>query len=891
MPASILATKLHLPSPRPHIVRRPHLLARLNEGLRLNDGFGRKLTLISAAAGCGKTTLVSAWVAALQASPGSPGEEPGIQAAWLALDEGDSDPTRFLTYLIAALQTVAPLVGQGALTALQAPQSPPPEAILTAVLNDIAALPDRLILVLDDYHAVDARPVDDALGFLLQHLPPRLHLVIATREDPALPLARLRAQGQLTELRAADLRFTPAEAAEFLNQAMGLHLAAAEVAALEARTEGWIAGLHLAALSLQGREDTAAFVAAFSGSHRFVLDYLVEEVLSQQPAGVQDFLLRTAVLDHLCGPLCDALAPDAPAAGQETLAHLDRANLFVVPLDNDRRWYRYHHLFGELLRQRLHQQHPAEIAGLHIRASIWYEDNGLEIEAFHHAAAAQDLDRAERLLAGKGMPLLFRGAVRPILNWLAALPTSVLDARPGLWVTYASALLFIQQVAGVEEKLQAAEAALADAPLDDDTRDLHGHMASIRATVAVTQHDVATILAQSRRALDYLHPHNLPVRTAAKWSLAYAHHLQGDRAAAGQAYAEASAASQAMGHYIIHIMATLGLANIQEVDTHLAEAAATYRRALELAGDPPLPLACGAHLGLARINYQWGDLEAAQRHGEESLRLARQIPNTDRAVAAELFLARLKLAQGDVSGAVALAAAAGQAAEQQNFVLQLPEAAAVRTLILLRQGNPAAAVQLAQAHDLPLSAARALLAQGDAAAAVAMLATYRQHAEARGWGDERLKALVLQAAAQQVQGDREEAVRLLAAALALAEPAGFVRLFVDEGPPLAQVMAEAAARGIIPDYATRLLAAFAAEKRQTEDTPQGRPSQPLSEPLSERELEVLQLIAQGLSNQEIGERLFLALDTVKGHNRRIFDKLEVQRRTEAVARARALGLL
>jgi LuxR family maltose regulon positive regulatory protein len=718
-----------------------------------------------------------------------------------------------------------------------------------------------------------------------------MHLVIATREDPALPLARLRAQGQLVELRAADLRFTPAEAAEFLNQAMGLHLAAAEVAALETRTEGWIAGLHLAALSLQGREDTAAFVAAFSGSHRFVLDYLVEEVLSQQPAGVQDFLLRTAVLDRLCGPLCDALAPDAPASGQETLAYLDRANLFVVPLDNNRHWYRYHHLFGELLRQRLHQQHPDEIAGLHIRASIWYEDSGLEIEAFHHAAAAQDLDRAERVLAGKGMPLLFRGAVRPVLSWLASLPTSVLDARPGLWVTYASALLFVQQVAGVEEKLQAAEAALARVPLDDDTRDLHGHIASIRATVAVTQHDVETILAQSRRALDYLHPHNLPVRTAANWSLAYAHHLQGDRAAAGRAYAEASAASQAMGHYIIHIMATLGLANIQEADTRLAQAAATYRRALELAGDPPLPVACGAHLGLARISYQWDDLEAAQRHGEESLRLARQIPNTDRAVAAELFLARLKLAQGDVAGAVVLAATAEQAAELQNFVLQLPEAAAVRTLILLRQGNPAAAAQWTQAHKLPLSAARALLAQGDAAAALATLAAYRQQAEARGWADERLKALVLQAAAHRVLGDRETALQLLADALALAEPAGFVRLFVDEGPPLAQVLAAAAARWIMPDYAARLLAAFGAEEQRTEDTPQQRAAQPLLEPLSERELEVLQLIAQGLSNQEIGARLFLALDTVKGHNRRIFDKLEVQRRTEAVARARELGLL
>ena len=331
-----------------------------------------------------------------------------MRAAWLSLDEGDSDPTRFLAYLIAALQTVAPSVGQGALAALQATQPPPPEAILTAVLNDLAALPDRLILVLDDYHAVDAPAVDQALAFLLQNLPPALHLVIATREDPPLPLARLRARGQLAELRAADLRFTPGEAAEFLNQVMGLSLSPAEMAALEARTEGWIAGLHLAALSMQGHTDTAVFVETFSGSHRFVLDYLVSEVLQRQPAGVQDFLLRTAILDRLCGPLCDAVLQNTSASGQDTLAYLERANLFLVPLDDERRWYRYHHLFGELLRQRLHQHLPAgAIAGLHIRASVWYETNDLELEAFQHAAAAHDIDRAERLLEGRGMPLLF----------------------------------------------------------------------------------------------------------------------------------------------------------------------------------------------------------------------------------------------------------------------------------------------------------------------------------------------------------------------------------------------------------------------------------------------------------------------------------------------------
>jgi LuxR family maltose regulon positive regulatory protein len=864
-----------MPAPRPRVVPRPWLIERLNAGL---DG---KLTLISAAAGFGKTTLVSEWAAGC-----------GLPVAWLSLDEGDSDPTRFLAYLIAALQTVAPPVGQGALAALQTPQPPPPEAILTAVLNDLALLPERLLLVLDDYHAVDAPAVDQALAFLLQNLPPHLHLVIASREDPPLPLARLRVSGQLTELRAADLRFTPDEAAEFLNRVMGLSLSPAEMASLEARTEGWIAGLHLAALSMQGRTDTAAFVETFSGSHRFVLDYLVEEVLQRQPAGVQDFLLRTAILDRLCGPLCDAVLQSASASGQDTLAYLERANLFIVPLDNERRWYRYHHLFGELLRQRLHGRLPAEaIANLHIRASVWYEANDLELEAFQHAAAAHDIDRAERLLEGRGMPLLFRGAARPILNWLASLPAAALDAHPALWVTYASALLFIQQIAGVEEKLQAAEAALAGVPLNDRTRDLVGHIASIRATVAVTQHDAATIRAQSQRALDYLHPRNRPVRTAARWSLAYAYHLLGDRAAAGRAYAEAMAASQAMGHFIIQIMATLGLAHIQECDTHLHLAAETYRRALELAGDPPLPVACAAHLGLARISYAWNDLAAAEQHGQQSLALARQIANTDRTVASELFLVRLKLAQGDLAGAANLLATAGQQARQRSFGLQLPEVAALETLLALRQGHVAAAAEAARSLDIPLSRARVELVQGDPGAALTTLAAYCQQAEVKGWADERLKAMILQSLAHQARGEGETAARLLIDALKLAEPAGFMRVFVDEGPPMAQLVAEAAARGAAPDYTARLLAAFGAEQPQRAGKAPLPAAQPLIEPLSERELEVLRLIAQGLSNQEIGERLFLALDSVKGHNRRIFDKLQVQRRTEAVARARELGLL
>jgi len=432
------------------VVSRPRLLERLNEGLH------RNLTLIAAPAGFGKTTLVSEWVAGIERA-----------TAWLSLDEGENDPARFLTYLVAALRTIAPTIGEGVLGVLQSPQPPPTATILTALLNEISAIADHFVLVLDDYHMIDAKAVDQALAYLVEHLPPQMHLVIATREDPQLPLARLRARSHLTELRATDLRFTPSEAAAFLNQGMGLTLSAQDIAALEDRTEGWIAGLQLAALSMQGHEDATSFITSFTGSHHFVLDYLVEEVLQQQPESIQTFLLRTSILDRLCGSLCDAVLLNPSVSGQEILEYIEHANLFLVPLDNERRWYRYHHLFADLLRQRLQQSSTSstgdevgDVTELHSRASVWYEDNGLEIEAFHHAANANDVARAEHLIEGEGMPLQFRGAGAPVLHWLESLPKTALDARPSLWVTYASTLLFGGQHTAVEQKLQAAEAAL-----------------------------------------------------------------------------------------------------------------------------------------------------------------------------------------------------------------------------------------------------------------------------------------------------------------------------------------------------------------------------------------------------------------------------------------------
>lgn len=889
MDTPILATKLYKPPPRANLVLRPRLIARLNDALR------GKLTLISAPAGFGKTTLMSEWLASCD-SP----------AAWLSLDDGDNDLTRFLTYLVAALRTVAPVVGEAALSALRAPQ-PPTESVLAVTLNDVADASQELLLVLDDYHVIDAKPVDLALTFLLDHLPPNLRVVIATREDPRLPLSRLRAGGHLTELRAADLRFTVVEATGFLNQAMGLDLSPENVAALDARTEGWIAGLQLAAISLKGRRDAEAFIASFSGSHHFVMDYLLEEVLRRQPERVQSFLLRTSILDRLCGPLCDAVTLTSTPTGQATLEHLERANLFTVPLDEERRWYRYHHLFADLLRQRLASTAGSDgpsVATLHERASQWYEDNALYVEAFQHAAAAHDTERTARLLEDKDFPLHERGVVTTLLSWLDSLPAAALDAQPALWVTYAGLMLVSGQTTGVDEKLHAGEAALQRAEPDEQTRHLLGRFAATWATLALTRYQVDAMLTQSLRALELLRADDLSMRANANWTLAFAYFTMGERAAARRAVLESIDLARTAGDIFTTIVATVGLGAIQEVDNELREAAVTYRSVLRIGSHQPLQIISEAQLGLARVLYEWNDLDAAEWIGQQSYELSRQYDRViDRYIICQVFLARVQLARGDVAGAVTALELVAREVRDRNFTHRAAEVAAARVVATLRLGDLQAAAQLAAESQLPLSLARVHLAQENPSEALTAIEPWLRQAETRNWPDERLQSLVLQALALHARGESEDALRALGDALSLAEPAGCIRTFVDEGPPMARLLYALSTRGARTDYLATLLTAFdlpasgreSASNRSTSATTSAvaaRPSlQPPIEPLTHREVEVLQLIAQGLSNQEICARLFLALDTVKGHNRKIFEKLRVQRRTEAVARARELGLL
>jgi LuxR family maltose regulon positive regulatory protein len=590
------------------------------------------------------------------------------------------------------------------------------------------------------------------------------------------------------------------------------------------------------------------------------------------------------------------LDPSTP--GQETLEYLERANLFTIPLDNERRWYRYHHLFADLLRQRLRQNIETESAlnELHIRASQWYEQHGFALDAFQHAAAARDIERAERLLDGGGIPLHLSGGVTPILDWLESLPTEVLDARPSLWWRHAAMLLINGQTIGVGEKLQAAEAGLdrilRGAEPDDRTRNLIGLIAMASATLALTRYDIKAMIAHSHRALEYLDPDRLFQRSNAYWTLGYAYVLQGERALARQAFTESVAISQAAEAMFPLILATIGVGYVQELDNELYQAAETYRRVLEWAGDHPQQIIGEAHIGLARILYEWNDLDAAEEHTRQSLHLARQYESIiDRFVISEVFLARLKLAQGNLERASEILAKADQSVRQHHFVHRAPEVAAAQVLVYLRQGNLAGAADLARSYKLPVGQARVHLSEGDPSAALSILDAWLQQVEPKGWQDERLKAMVLQTVALSASGDKERALGVLGEALALAEPHGFMRVFLDEGVPMFQLLSEATAREMMPNYTGKLLAAFEAEKQKIANSSPQMSAQPLLEQLSPRELEVLQLIAQGLSNDEIGKRLFLALDTVKGHNRRIFDKLQVQRRTEAVARARDLGLL
>jgi LuxR family maltose regulon positive regulatory protein len=847
--------------------------------------------------------LISEWIAGC--------ERP---FAWLSLDERDGDLTRFLTYFVAALQTVASEMGARVLEALQNSQPPATEFILTMLLNEIATSPEELILVLDDYHVLESPPVDQALIFLLEHLPPQLHLVITTREDPQLPLPRLRVRGLLTELRAADLRFTAAETAVFLQKVTGLTLSTADVAALETRTEGWIAGLQLAALSVQGRDDAHSFITTFSGDNRYVVDYLVEEVLQRQPPHLRQFLLQTSILDRLCADLCTAVTHQKASA--DLLETLERGNLFVIPLDDRRQWYRYHHLFADVLQIHTQKEQPAAFNELHQRASRWYEAHDLLPDAMHHALAAHDFARVADL-AERAWPVMDRNrASRVWLHWVNKLPPEMIRARPVLGASCAWALLDQGELETAEAHLQTVEQWLAQAgqspkPTPDDAQfaALPATVAAARTYLALAQGNLPATQAYAREALRLIPEDDHHRRGTPGSLLGLAQMASGDLDAAYSSFSAAMASYQKAGNTLYAITGTFVLADIRLAQGRLREAIAIYERALQLSnqtGGAALRGTADLYTGLSELYLEQNDWESAQKYLQQSNDLGTETALPRWRYRYCLAQARFKAAAGRLDEALD----ALDEAERHYVRGPVPDLrtpAACKASIWIAQGNLVAAQQWADAQGLSvdddltylrefdhITLARILLAQGRQGSserplqeALTLLNRLLVAAEAGGRLGSVIEILVLQALTHKAQDNTPAALAALARALTLAVPEGYVRLFVAEGPPLAALLTQMQTTD--SEQATRrhLLAAFSAPAASQP----AAHHQPLVEPLSERELEVLRLVAEGLTNHQIAERLYLALSTVKGHNRVIYGKLNVSRRTEAVARARELGIL
>lgn len=908
MASSILATKLYIPPHPPKTVARSRLVNRLNEGLSI----GHKLTLISAPAGFGKSTLASEWITSC--------ERP---AAWVSLDENDNNPARFLGYLIGALQTVSPNLGADILDAIQSPQISPIDSILTVLLNEISLIPMDFILVLDDYHLTDAKSVDDVLTFLIDHLPPKMHLVITTREDPSLPIPRLRARNQLTEIRAADLRFTPAEATEFLNQVMGLNLTTEDVAALEKRTEGWIAGLQLAALSMKGQQDVHRFIQAFAGDHRYIVDYLVEEVLRRQPESVQNFLIQTSILDRLNGSLCDAVTSQPGSNIQ--LEQLQRGNLFLIPLDDKRHWFRYHHLFADVLRMHLESEQPEQVPVLHIRASKWFEKNKMPSEAIHHALEAKDFERAANLIE-QAVPEARRNRQETqLLSWFKAIPDEVLQNRPTLSVHYAGTLLQLGQLDGVKARLQQTERWL-DMPDDtqmqpvymdeEDFQRLPGLVSMYHAAIALIHADVTNTMKHAQQVLEFAREDDDLLRGSASSLLGLAYWTSGDLSMAYEMFSAGMAYLQKVGFISDVVGGSVTLADLKITQGCLREAMSIYERGLQLAtkqGTSILRGAADMYVGMSELYREHNDLHTAEHHLLKSKELGELNGLPKNPYRWRVAMARIQETQGDLDGALDLLDEA-EPLYVADFSPNVRPIQALKVRIWIKQGELEKALGWARERKLSIEEepsylrefeqitfARILLSQYQSDNidsllhdAMGLLEHLLKAAEEGGRMGSVIEILILQALAQQLQEDMPAALSSLEHALKLAEPEGYVRVFVDEGTAMEKLLRQAATSKTTPDYVAQLLSAVEAERKGfgEEMPPSAAPaSSSMIEALSQRELDILRLFKTELSGPEIAQELVIALSTVRTHTKSIYSKLNVNSRRGAVKRAIELGLI
>jgi LuxR family maltose regulon positive regulatory protein len=925
-----LATKLHVPRPPPGFVPRRRLVEALG------DGLARGRVLVCAPAGSGKTALLADWA-----------RGGGHLVAWLGLDGGDNDPARFWRYAVAALDRARPGLAGRMGPLLSAPPARSFDGLVATVINELAAEsdPDEVLLVLDDYHLADSGPVHESVAFLLENLPPGLRVVVSSRADPPLPLARLRARGQLAELRAADLRFTPDEAAALLAAAAGPGLPMTASQALVARTEGWAAGLQLAALSLRGHADPAGFVTAFSGSHRFVLDYLTDEVLDGQTGQVRAFLLETSVLERLSGELCDAVT--GRTGSQDMLADIERAGLFLVPLDEVRGWWRYHHLFADLLRARLRAEQPGRVQALHRAAATWCEEHDLADDAVRHALAAGDTAWAARLMERHVEELLGRSEAATLRRWLSALPAQSVRARPRLCLAQAYGAAQGFQLEALDALLEDAERALTvsgDEPYGDPAGRLVSVLANIpaaiaflRASLARLRGDAARAGGYNRQALAQLGEDDWLLRLFVRWNQAAADWLSGKLGPAERGLAEVLAEQQAADEAARRVAgepaevlralaggpelftgflatrACYDLGQVQRAQGNLDAALSTYRRALEVAGESSQTAHAGmAHIGLAQVLYERNELTAALDHATRGVTLCRQLDFTPPLATGLAIVAWIRHAHGDTAGALEAIGEAGQTGLSPAVTALLNAVPSQRARLLLAQGDVRAAAQWTTAAglrpddepDYPrepafLVLARVLLAQGDPDPALTLLHRLLDAAASQGRVGSVIEIQALRALALAARGEHVSALGALTETLTLARPRGYVRVLADEGAPMRALLAQLTAarpdqrqatRRFDPGYLAALMSACAPANAVPPSRAAAAPPG-LAEPLTDRELEVLLLLAAGRSNQRIAHDLVVTLDTVKKHVTHVLGKLGAANRTEAAARARQLGLI